>query len=364
MEMSLYPGHNTAQVKRVLWWGRFDPDYSRNRILRSCLTESGWSINDFRPRWSAFGDIEAIWRLKKLPRPDLVWVPCFRQRDIAAAARWARCHQVPLIIDPLISSYDKQVYERDKLAPHSRAAKRLLTRESRLFQRADCVLADTRAHADYFHDTLGVPCGRLHVVPVGAEESLFRPGPPPPVSQPLEVLFFGSFIPLQGLRVIVEAAARCQNLPIRWSLLGRGPLLAECRNLASGLSNVTFEDWIPYEQLPARIHKAAIVLGIFGTTPKARRVIPNKVYQGLACGRPVITLESPAYPDDVAGAAESGMRWVPPGDSEALAAAVFELASHPENLAHLAACAQSTYKCLFSSEKVCADLTAALHEIL
>ena len=362
MKTSLNPRQNRPQAKTVLWWGRFDPDYSRNRILRHCLIESGWRIDDFKPRWSALGHIEATWRLKKMLRPDLVWVPCFRQRDIAAAARWARHRQIPLLIDPLISSYDKQVYERSKLAPHSRAARHLLTRERRLFQQAECVLADTQAHADYFHDTLGAPLDRLHVVPVGAEESMFRPGPPS--VQPLEVLFFGSFIPLQGPRVIVEAASRCQDLPVRWSLIGRGPLLAECLNLASGLSNVTFEDWMPYEQLPARIHKAAIVLGIFGTTPKARRVIPNKVYQGLACGRPVITLESLAYPDDITSAAESGIRWVPPGDSEALAAAVSELASHPQNLARLAACAQSTYNLLFSQKKVCADLMAALNKII
>ena len=71
--------------KTVLWWGRFDPDYSRNRIVRSLLADLGWTIRDFRPQLGAAGDIEAA--LRGLPAPALVWVPCFRQRDAAPLSR-------------------------------------------------------------------------------------------------------------------------------------------------------------------------------------------------------------------------------------------------------------------------------------
>ncbi len=32
-----------AAAKTVLWWGRFDPDYSRNRILRQAYAAAGRS---------------------------------------------------------------------------------------------------------------------------------------------------------------------------------------------------------------------------------------------------------------------------------------------------------------------------------
>ncbi|NWG86109.1 MAG: hypothetical protein HXY26_01115, partial [Hydrogenophilaceae bacterium] len=58
--------------KTVLWWGRFDPEYSRNRILRQAFRELGWNLVDFRPVFSALADWQAM--LHKLPEADLVWV--------------------------------------------------------------------------------------------------------------------------------------------------------------------------------------------------------------------------------------------------------------------------------------------------
>ena len=166
----------------VLWWGRFDPDYSRNRILRQLLRELGFGIVDFHPRARVTGALEAT--LRRPPHPALVWVPCFRQRDLAAARRWAAARALPLVADPLISAYDKQVNERARLAPRSRRARRLLRWEGLRLRAADLVLADTTAHADYFRDTFGLAPERLHVVQLGAEESLFTPAPLPPAPSP------------------------------------------------------------------------------------------------------------------------------------------------------------------------------------
>jgi len=343
-----------------LWWGRFDPDYSRNRIVRQVLEEFGWRIESFRPRFSRLGDLEAA--LSGVARPDLVWVPCFRQRDIAAAGRFSRRHRIPLLVDPLISAYDKQVFERQKLNPESRQAQRLLQWERNLFKDANCLLVDTDAHAMFFQEILGVERSRIVVVPVGAEESLFKPSAQThrESDKPIQVLFYGSFIPLQGPRVIVEAARRYCGPRLEWRMIGDGPLLKEMRTLAKGNDSISFEPWVPYADLPGRIARADILLGIFGDTPKAARVVPNKVYQASACGRPVVTMASGAYPEALLEEEDSGFFWVHADDAQELADVVGRLAGNPEALSHIGQAARRSYEKYLSVANIRTQLAEVL----
>ena len=326
--------------RTLLWWThRPEADYSRNRIVRQQLEALGWTIVDFKPAISALGDWQA--RLTTLRPHDAVWVPCFRQRDVAAARRYARRRGIPLIFDPLISAWDKQVYERQKFGEQSPQARRLLGWESRLFQGCDRVIADTAEHADFFRQRFGVAQDALAVVPVGAEEDLFMPTPVPDAAIP-EVLFVGSFIALQGPETIVEAARRYRGPHARFTLLGDGPLKQTCVEAASGLQNVHFESWLDYCKLPARIARAQLLLGVFGSSQKAGRVIPNKAYQALAAGRPLVTREGSAWQGIPAGQ-ESGVWRVAPGDPQALADAIGTILSAPERLIESGAAARETY---------------------
>ena len=148
-------------------------------------------------------------------------------------------------------------------------------------------MADTECHADFFQTTHNVDREKVIVVPVSAEEELFLPQPPRISPSPIHVLFYGSFIGLQGPQHIAQAANLTPEL--KWTFIGTGPLLAECKDVAAGNSSVEFIPRVPYSDLPQRIGSADILMGVFGTSDKAGRVIPNKVYQALACARPVVT---------------------------------------------------------------------------
>ena len=63
---------------------------------------------------------------------------------------------------------------------------------------------------------------------------------------------------------------------------------------ADPLPRVQWIDWVEYEALQTWLARADLCLGIFGTSTKAACVIPNKVFQIVAAGRPLITRDSPA----------------------------------------------------------------------
>jgi len=282
--------------KTILWWGRFDPNYSRNSIIRKHLIDLNYKIIDFKPLVSKFGYMEANFR--GVEKPDLVWVPCFRHRDLLSAKKWSVERNIKLLFDPLISSWDKEVHEKNRVYSQELSDK-LRSKESALFKEADIVLSDTSVHADLFRRKLGLSKVKNPIVYVGAEENLFKPFPKNiATDRKFDVLFYGSFISLHGAEIIVRAANLISNqLDVKWTLLGNGPNLKECKRLAEELPNVFFEDNISYSNLPERINRADLLLGIFGDSTKAGSVIPNKVFQSLACGKTVITRCSDAYPE-------------------------------------------------------------------
>jgi glycosyltransferase involved in cell wall biosynthesis len=177
----------------------------------------------------------------------------------------------------------------------------------------------------------------------------------------LDILFYGSFLPLHGTQTIIEAARIYKGPPVRWSLLGDGPAKSACQAAALKIPNVVFEEKRPYRELPARIHQSDILLGVFGTTQKAGRVIPNKVFQALAAGRPVITRASSAYP--VAVCASPALALVPTGNAEALATAVAAWAKDRAMLVERGSIANKLYAAHFSAEVIRAQLAIVMDKV-
>jgi len=107
-----------------------------------------------------------------------------------------------------------------------------------------------------------------------------------------QVLYYGTFLPLQGIEYVVEAAKLLQShKDIRFKIIGKGMTYARVMRLVRKLDveNIRFVGWVPYEALPSEIALADICLGgHFSAIPKASRVIPGKVFQMIAMKKPVV----------------------------------------------------------------------------
>ncbi len=236
--------------------------------------------------------------------------------DLPAARRIARGR--PVIFNPLVSLYETLVEDRGRFAAGSPAAGVLRQIDRMALGRADLVVADTAQNAAHLAELGSLAADRLAVCFVGAEERLFRPGWQPAAG--FHVLFVGKLIPLHGVETILAAARLAPELPFR--VVGNGQLDAL---LAERPANVEWIDWVEYERLPEEIQRAGCALGVFGTSAKAGRVIPNKAFQALACGTPLITADTPAARELLVD--DESALLVPAGDPEALAAALRRLAS-------------------------------------
>lgn len=350
----------SEKKREILWWGRFSADYSRNVVLREAMADSGFRISDYRPICSGLGDVEAY--LRSVKTPDAVWVGCFRQRDIAAAVRWARRKGIPVVFDPLISHYDKVVNEFQKFPRDSSSAKRLLDLERRLFEMADIVVADTVKHAEYYHEILCVPKRKIKIVYVGADSHFKASEKARASGELLEVLFYGSFLPLQGAGIIVEAARQTVGHRIRWTLIGAGPEKSRCMAEAKGLDNIVFRDPVHYKTLPSVIADHDVLLGVFGATEKATRVMPNKFFQAIASGKPIVTMNSDAYPQSVFGS--HAIKFIPPCDPRALADAVLEWNADRLSLAVSASEARALYEREFGPYVIRSQINDVFQAIL
>lgn len=353
---------------RVLYFGTYERAYPRNAQVISALRRVGVEVDEHhvgvwerrRHNWRAGGPAAArliaaeARLLLRRPRGDFdaVVVGYPGHLDLAAAGRAARGR--PVVFNPLVSLYDTFVGDRARFGEQSAAAKLLRAIDVRALRAATAVVADTAAHADYLASLAGIGRDRVSVCLVGAEDRLFTPARSP--SEPFEALFVGKLIPLHGVDTVLEAARRLPE--VRFRVVGSGQLdeLVEGRP-----ANVEWVRWLPYEDLPGELQRCGCALGVFGTSAKASRVIPNKVFQALATGAPVITADTPAARELLQD--EASALLVPPGDADALAAAVRRLAADPAARDRLGAAGRAVYAARASEEVLGACWRAVLERV-
>jgi glycosyltransferase involved in cell wall biosynthesis len=346
----------SAAAPHLLFFGAYDPAYPRNLIIRKGWKKLGFDLSECRVGMKR--KVHTRYPLLLLRflcgerRGDLLFVPDFRHKDVPLAWLVARSSGKRIIFDPLVSRYETKVLDRGDAVEGSPQAwhNRNLDRIS--FSLPDLILADTAAHAEYYHESYGVNRGRIGVVPVGFDEDIFHSAPPRAEDGTLRVLFYGSFLPLHGVDTIVGAASLLSDEPIRFRIVGEGQTHDAMRRMAESrrLEKVEFLPSVGYADRPLLISGADVVLGIFGTTAKTSMVVPNKVYQALASGRTVVTADTPALREFFREGEH--LLTVPRGDHRALADVLRALGSNRTNRLRLAETGGSYVRLEFNSMRI------------
>jgi len=380
---------------RVLWFGTYSlgGGYPRNTVLMDSLRRQGIEIaechaplfDDAHAKVNAAkGGLAAVATALRLARAwlrlsvafyragprDAVVVGYTGHLDVYLARLLSVFRRRPVVLDAFLSPWDTVVNDRALLKPRSLKARALFALERGALRLADRVLTDTGAHADFMAETFGIERAKFVPVPVG---SLVASPAPIHVrvavpdaragagTAPMRVFFCGSFVPLQGLPTILDAALECPGIQFR--IRGDGPgaerIEEELRQRA--IPNVDLERrFISRAELEHELAEADVVLGVFGSNAKTGRVVPCKVYDALAAGCCVVTGDGQA-PRDMLRDGEEALL-VKRGSPSALAAALHRLEADEALRERLAAGAGAAYRERFDRDALGRILDGALRE--
>ncbi len=367
---------------RLLLFGTYDAAaHPRVAILRDGLAEHGVSVQECNVPLglSTAARVSMLRRPWTLPRlavrlawcwatlvvraaryrrddgwPDAVLVGYLGHFDVLLARRLFP--HVPVVLDHLVGASDTAADRGVGTGLRQRLLRRL---DEAALGSADVVVVDTDEHLAALPDRHR---GRALVVPVGAPTSWYvgSPASGDSADRPLRAVFFGLFTPLQGAPVIGAALAGLADDDVDVTMVGSGQDHDETRSLAAANHRVTWVDWTAPDQLPALVARHDVCLGIFGTGPKAQRVVPNKVFQGAAAGCALVTSDTAPQRRLLGDTAVL----VPPGDPGALAAALRDLAGDRDRLHAAREASAGLARSSFTPAAVTAPLLTRLHAVV
>jgi glycosyltransferase involved in cell wall biosynthesis len=184
----------------------------------------------------------------------------------------------------------------------------------------------------------GLPEDKVFLLPNGVDTQKFRPLPQAEARQALgwddrfTVLYAGTIGLAHGLDTAIAAAGLLKARPdIHFVLVGDGAakdgLIAEATRRQ--LENVTFLDPQPHDLMPTLLSAADASLVSLRNLPLFQSALPSKMYEAMACARPIILAVDGEARDLVEREAGAALH-IEPENPQALAEAALRLKDDPE----------------------------------
>ncbi len=223
--------------------------------------------------------------------------------------------------------------------------------QSWLIKRADIIVGTTPAYIQSSPWLKGVQA-KCTFVPIGINPIAADPAGAEALRArfPGKTLLFsvGRLVPYKGYPVLIRAM---KYLPEKYQLLigGAGPLQKELEELIvreNLRGRVCLEGYLPQEALPA--YYGACDLFVLSSTMKTEAFGIVQI-EAMSCGKPVVATMIPGSGVSWVNADGVSGRNVPPGDPEALAAAIEDVMARYRTFSDGA---RSRFEALFCEEKM------------
>ena len=247
-----------------------------------------------------------------------------------------------------------------------------------LYRRADRVLVNSPG---FIAHVTARGARRVELVPNGADPQMFDPADAGEAFREANGLK-GKFVALYAgahgvsndLGVVLEAAKILQDevtvtskvtvtSGIHIVLLGDGKEKANLQRRAAemGLSNVIFLPPVPKSEMPAALAAADACIAILKPLEEYKTTYPNKVFDYMAAGRPLV-LAIDGVIRQVVEAAGCGL-FVEPGNPSALAGVIRALAADKRKAGAMGMRGRRYVEKHFSRERIAGKLVSILNEM-
>ena len=173
--------------------------------------------------------------------------------------------------------------------------------EKSIFSSADLVLTTTPQLSNYAEE-MGSNSDCIKYFPLGVNSRYFKPMKKNnELLQELGIqtndriiLFMGTLYPFSGIDHILKNFHLLQNKikQIKFVIIGGGPDFNRLKSLSNELQlnkNIIFTGFVEQKKIPEYIAIADICLNPFVINTLTDRVIPTKILEYLACGKPVLS---------------------------------------------------------------------------
>ena len=221
--------------------------------------------------------------------------------------------------------------------------------EALALRRADAVVSVSRFTAETTRALFDLDRS-IEVIPNGVDLARFQPARPEEV-EPGTVLYFGTLVRKKGVLDLGPMLSRVRGARLEiagrdnrdrqtgaastWELVAAS-FSPEARERTEYLGP------LPYDAVQERVRRSAVCV-----FPSYAEALPLAWLEAMACARPIVAYDVGWAPEVVRSGVDGIL--VPPGDVEALAAAVRELLDDPERATAFGAAARARVEADFSA---------------
>lgn len=238
-----------------------------------------------------------------IPRPDAIIGSSMH--PFAAIAGWwlSKRYGVPFYFEER-DLWPQTAIDMGVMKPNSLPAKLLFSWERFMYEKAERIIFVMPYGADYAIGR-GVDPNKVFWLPNGVDLERFDNPDPLPQDAPVsdmfkkfsdcfKVIYTGSHGPSNGLEVIIEAAymLKSSHPEVHFFLIGDGTEKAELMALVKkkDLKNISFSPPVSKNQIPTVLTEADVLVHVCRSLGALRYGIsPNKLYDYMASGKPIIT---------------------------------------------------------------------------